>query len=95
MFGQLGFILGLNQLICRMNSLPFIPARLSATGIERKLHHHLLLISISPGLAAATLVALLGGGVVSEGHFHFIISAIKLGNFNSVYLKNESKIHFF
>lgn len=47
MFLQLGLILGLNQLICRTNSLPFSPARLSAAGIESKLHHHLLLISIS------------------------------------------------
>lgn len=61
MYLQFVFILGLNQLICRMNSLPFSSARLSATGIERKLHHHLLLISISPRLAAAILAVLVGG----------------------------------
>lgn len=92
MFLQLGFTLGLNQPICRMNSLPFSPARLWATGIERKLHHHLLPISISPGLAAATLAALLGGWGAEWRTFSFIFSAIKIGNFNYVYLNMSTSI---
>lgn len=52
-FYNLGLILVLNQLIHRINSLPFSTARLSAAEIKRKLHCHPLLISISPGLAAA------------------------------------------
>lgn len=42
--------------------MSFSSARLSAAGIESKLHHHLLLISISPGLAAATLDSSFAGG---------------------------------
>lgn len=92
MFLQLGLILGSKQLICRMNSLPFSPAGLSAAGTERKLHHHPLLVSISvsPGIAAA----LLGDGVASEGPFHFIFLAIKKGNLKNVCISTGLKIVF-
>lgn len=93
MFLQFSLILGLNQLTCRMNSLPFSPASLPAAGIERNLHHHPLLITISPGLAATKQLqtaALLRDGVVCEGPFHFIFLVIKKGNFKNVCLSTGS-----